>query len=72
MRNRLSQKEVHDKAIMAFRKRIDIGLMNGAANLVLEAPNPFQPEAQRRPKRGLALFLLLGAFFIGSFVYFNL
>ena len=67
----MSQKEMHDKAMMAFRKPVDIGLLNGVANSVLEPPNPFQPEEQRRPKRGLALFLLLGAFFIGSFVYFN-
>ena len=67
----MSQKEMHDNATTAFRKRIDIGLLNSVANPVLEAPNPFQPEEQRRPKRGLALFLLLGGFFIGSFVYFN-
>lgn len=56
---------------MAFRKRIDIGLMNGIANSVLEPRNPFQRTEKRRPKKGFALFLLLGGFLVGSFLYFN-
>ena len=67
----MSQKEIHDQAMVAFRKRIDVGLMNGTANSVLEPPNPFQPEEKRRHKRGFVLFLVLGGFFVVSFAYFN-
>lgn len=57
--------------MLAFRKRIDIGLGNGIASSLLEPPNPFQPEERRRPKRGFVLLLLVGGLFLGNFVYFN-
>jgi hypothetical protein len=71
MRQRVSQQETHQQAIVAFRKRIDIGLLNGIANSAMEPLNPFWEKDKRRPKRGIILFLLLFGFFIVSFVYFN-
>jgi len=71
MRELVSQQEMHERAMLAFRKRIDIGLGNGIASSLLEPPNPFQPEERRRPKRGFVLLLLVGGLFLGNFVYFN-
>lgn len=71
MRDRTSQKEMHECALSAFRKRIDIGLRNTLANTVLESPNPFQPKEKRRPARRFVLALLIGGMMIASFVYFN-
>jgi hypothetical protein len=71
MRDLVSQKEMHERALSAFRQRIDVGLRNALANTALEPPNPFQPEEKRRPARGFVLALLIGGVVIGSFVYFN-
>ena len=67
----MSQKEMHERVMAAFRSRTDIGLFSAVANSVLEPPNPFQPKEKRRPRRGFILYLLLGGFFLGTFVYFN-
>ena len=71
MRQLISQKETHQLAMMAFRKRIDIGLLNGLASSALEPPNPFQEKDKRRPTLGFVLLLMLVGSFIASFVYFN-
>ena len=71
MRSRLSQTEMHERVMVAFRKRIDIGLMNAITNSVQEPPNPFQPEEKRRPKRGFVIAVVIGGMILGSFVYFN-
>ncbi|MCI0622301.1 MAG: hypothetical protein L0387_11650 [Acidobacteria bacterium] len=71
MRELVSQQEMHERAMLAFRKRIDIGLGNGIASSLLEPPNPFQPEERRRPKRGFVLFLLMSVLIVGTFVYFS-
>ena len=47
MRQLVSQKETHEQAIAAFRKRIDIGLLNGLASSALEPSNPFQDKEKR-------------------------
>jgi hypothetical protein len=40
--------------------------------LILEPPNPFQPEARRKLRRGFVLFAFLLLAAVGVFVYFNL
>jgi hypothetical protein len=52
-------------------RRPEFGLRKAVANLLLEPPNPFDQNAERKPR----LWILLTAIFMASalsvFVYFN-
>ena len=71
MNGLVTQKEMHERAMLAFRKRGDVGLRQAVKNIMLEPANPFQAEEKRRPAHGFVLFLLIAAIMIGCFVYFN-
>ena len=71
MRGPVTQKEMHERAVLAFRKRSDVGLRQAVKNIILKPGNPFQRQEKRRPARGFVLFLLIAAIMISCFVYFN-
>jgi hypothetical protein len=55
-----------------LRQRRDLGLVKAIADMVLEPPNPFDPEARRKPKAGFVLAASLFAIAVSWFVYFNI
>ena len=71
MRGLVTQTEMHERSMSAFRKRSDVGMRQAVKNIMLEPANPFQREEKRRPARGFVLFLLIAGIMIGCFVYFN-
>jgi hypothetical protein len=54
-----------------FRARAEFGLRKALAQCVLEAPNPFDPHARRKPRAGFLILGLLAAATITCFLYFN-
>ncbi len=52
--------------------RPDLGLLNRAANMVLESRNPFDPSRRRRPKMEAVIFGSLAGIVIGCLAFFNL
>jgi hypothetical protein len=55
-----------------LRKRRNLGLVKAIEDMVLEPPNPFDPEARRGPKAGFVLAASLFAIAMSWFVYFNI
>jgi hypothetical protein len=64
-------KSVHAALCQHLRNWSEIGAVKAVLNLVLEAPNPFEPKAARPPRRGFVLFALLVAMLVACFVYFG-
>jgi hypothetical protein len=54
-----------------LRKRPDLGLGKAVVDVVLESPNPFEPQAARRPQRWFVFVSVMAAALAGSFLYFN-
>ena len=71
MRQLISQRQMHQLAMSAFRKRTDVGMKQALKDRVLESANPFQSGQKRWPKRGVVLALTISGLVLGSFVYFN-
>jgi hypothetical protein len=63
--------EMHRRMMVAFRKRLDVGLKQLAAGLLLEPLNPFEPEMKRHLSPQTILILLAVALGLASFIYFN-
>jgi hypothetical protein len=55
-----------------MKQRTDVGLLNRAANLLLESRNPFEPDRRRKPKMETVVFGTLLALVIVAPVFFNL
>ena len=64
-------REVHQALVHHLSQRQDLGLDKMLLNLALEPASPFDPQRQRKLRKGfvLALFVALGL--AASFVYFN-
>ena len=56
----------------SMEHRADVGLVNRAANLLLESRNPFEPARRRKPKMEAAVFGTLFAFVMAALLVFNL
>lgn len=54
-----------------FRARAEFGFRKALAQCVLEPPNPFDPQARRKPRAGFLIVGLLAAATITCFLYFN-
>jgi hypothetical protein len=54
-----------------LRKRPDLGLHRTLAQCALEPPNPFDPNAVRRPRRWFVLFSIVSLAAAGAVVFFN-
>jgi hypothetical protein len=55
-----------------MQQRADVGLLNRAANLLLESRNPFEPTRRRKPKMETVVFGTLFALVIAALLVFNL
>ena len=56
----------------SMERRADVGLLNRAANLLLESRNPFEPDRRRKPKMEAVVFGTLLALVIAAPLFFNL
>jgi hypothetical protein len=63
--------EVHAWIEENLSARTDLGFRKAIANLVLEPPSPFEPDARGRPKTGFLLLVCLVTAAIAFFLYFN-
>lgn len=54
-----------------FRRRREFGLWKAVVNIVLDAPNPFKPEARRSPRAEFLFGAGLLASTVAWFLYFN-
>ncbi len=72
MQERISLGEAHARLEEYLKQRRDIGLRKAIANMILEPPNPFDPEARRKPKAGFVVATILFVAVAVSFVYFNI
>jgi hypothetical protein len=65
-----------DEVLAAFEarmeRRLDLGVVNRALNVVLEPRNPFEPERTRKPKMETVIFGMLLALVVAAFLFFNL
>ena len=55
-----------------FAQSPDAGVLKRLANVVLELPNPFNPNARRRPKQGTVILTALIFAALGLAFYFNI
>jgi hypothetical protein len=55
-----------------FAQSPDAGVLKRLANVVLEPPNPFNPNARRRPKQGAVILAALIFAVLGLAFYFNI
>jgi hypothetical protein len=55
-----------------FAQSPDAGVLKRLANVVLEPPNPFSPNARRRPKQGAVILAVLIFAALGLALYFNI
>ena len=55
-----------------FAQSPDAGVLKRLANVVLEPPNPFNPNARRRPKQGAVILVALIFAVLGLAFYFNI
>ena len=67
----LTTKDMHRALIARLRGRPDMGFGNAASDLALEARNPFEPGARRRPKPVVVVVGSLVIIGLAWFVYFN-
>ena len=56
----------------SMERRADVGLLNRAANLLLESRNPFEPDRRRKPKMEMVVFGTLFALVMAALLVFNL
>jgi hypothetical protein len=65
-----------DEVLAAFEarmeRRLDLGVVNRALNVVLEPRNSFEPERTRKPKMETVIFGMLLALVVAAFLFFNL
>lgn len=72
MTKEVAQSEVRSWLADYLARRRDLGLGKAVLTLLLEPPNPFEPEARRRPRKMFVLTLLWLLALSGVFGYFNL
>lgn len=56
----------------SMKQRGDVGLLNRAANLLLESRNPFEPTRSRKPKMETVVFGTLFLLVVVALLFFNL
>lgn len=72
MAEELNRREVHARLRDYLKGRREFGLRTAVLHLVLEPPNPFEPEARRQPRKEFVLVVLWVLALGGVFAYFNL
>ncbi len=71
MVNRVTPREVHAWLEESLSARTDLGFGKAIANLTLQPPSPFDPQARRKPKAGFLVVALLVTAGAACFFYFN-
>ena len=64
--------DVHVRFEASMERRADVGLLNRAANLLLDSRNPFEPARRRKPKMETVVFGTLLALVMAALLVFNL
>ncbi len=72
MTRTVTRQEVHSRLNDYLRGRPELGLGTAILHVVLEPPNPFEPETRRRPRKEFVLAALWLVTLAGVFIYFNL
>jgi hypothetical protein len=72
MAEQRTAKEVHAMLVKYFKGRRDLGLWTVFLGLVLEPPNPFEPEKRREPRKSFVLVAVLVGLPLAAVFYFNL
>jgi hypothetical protein len=63
---------VHSWVKDSLKLRPELGLGKASLLVVFEPPNPFEPGARRRPRKGFVPAVLWLLALVGVFVYFSL
>jgi hypothetical protein len=71
MVNRVTPREVHPWLEKSLSARTELGFGKAIANLTLEPPSPFDPQARRKPKAGFLVVASLVTAAAACFFYFN-
>ena len=64
-------REVHQTLVHHLSQRPDLGLDKVLLDLALEPASPFDPQRQRKFRKGFVLVLFVALGLVASFVYFN-
>ncbi len=72
MTKEITQSEVRARLKNYLERRPDLGLGKALLSVVLEPPNPFEPEAPRRPRKAFVLAVLCLLALLAVFLHFNL
>jgi hypothetical protein len=72
MAEKFARKEVQEQVGDYLRSRREFGLSTTILNVVLEPPNPFEPQARRQLRKAFVLAVLWLLTLAGVFAYFNL
>ena len=72
MARTVTWQEVHPWLKDYLRGRPELGMGKAILHVVLEPPNPFEPETRRRPRKEFVLAALWLVALAGVFMYFNL
>jgi len=72
MAENLTGREVRERLGDYLRSRREFGLSTAILNVVLEPPNPFEPQARRQLRKAFVLAVLWLLTLAGVFAYFNL
>jgi len=67
-----SVRPVYKSVRLCLAGRPHIGALKALLDLILEPINPFDPNANRSPRRWFVLFSLVSVLGVGCFFYFNL
>jgi hypothetical protein len=71
MAEQRTAKEMHVVLVKYLKGRRDIGLSKAFLGLVLEPPNPFEPEKRREPRKSFVLVAVLVGLPLAAVFYFN-
>ena len=63
--------EIYAALTNYLRRRPDVGLDRLLLDLALDPASPFDPQGQRRLKKGFVLVALVATGIAATFVYFN-
>jgi hypothetical protein len=67
----VTTKNVHQRLNRYFKKRQDIGALNGILQIALKPCSPFDCNARRRSRPEAGLFCVVAVLLVIAFVYFN-
>jgi hypothetical protein len=64
-------KEMHAVLAKYLKARGDLGLSKAFLGMVLEPPNPFEPEKRREPRKSFVLVAVVVGLPLAAVFYFN-